>query len=173
MMLRLVHSKSKHCSSASRMRMSLNLSRRILRNQACVPSGNWSGKVSRLTRPSLTAAKVILRRPDRRGELLAEREDAGLESLEGDFAIGEIFVADAVEIVLPDVDRQILAPIIGDALEDDEMARIESADLIGAGAERRLQRRLVEGVSCRNRRRRRSAGRRRSAPLRGCGPCAI
>ncbi len=54
--------------------------------------------------------KAILRRPDCGREFFAERENAGLEGLKGDFAIGKIFVTDATEIVLPDIDRQVLCP---------------------------------------------------------------
>ena len=57
MMILLVHSKSKALVSASRTRGSLNLSRRVLKNQPCAPDGVSSGSVSRLTRPSLTAGK--------------------------------------------------------------------------------------------------------------------
>ena len=87
-----------------------------------------------------------MRRPDRGREFFAERENTSLERLKSDFAIGKIFEADAIEIVLPDIDRQVFAPIIGDTLEDNEMTRIESADFIGTGAERRLKRRLVERI---------------------------
>ena len=57
MMVLLVHSKSKALQSASRSRGSANFARRVLMNQPCAPDGVSSGKISFLTRPSLTAGK--------------------------------------------------------------------------------------------------------------------
>ena len=54
-----------------------------------------------------------------------------------------IFVeADLVEVVVADVDVEILAPVVRHPLVDDVAARLEGLDPVGAGAERRLQRRL-------------------------------
>src|SRR5207244_1146866 len=49
--------------------------------------------------------KVVARRPDARGEFLAEEIALGGEPLEGDVAIPIILVAHDVEIVLADRDR--------------------------------------------------------------------
>ena len=48
------------------------------------------------------------------------------------------------EIVLPDIHRQVAAPIILVAREFDEAALFELADLVGARAQRRLERAGVE-----------------------------
>src|SRR5581483_12154356 len=52
----------------------------------------------------------------------------------------EIFVADLVEIVLADIHGKTLPPIIGIAFVGDRAAGHEAFDLVGAGAERRLER---------------------------------
>ena len=51
---------------------------------------------------------------------------ARLERLEADRALAEIIVADQVEIVLADIDGQVLAPIVGDALIGDVAALLEA-----------------------------------------------
>ncbi len=92
----------------------------------------------------LEGGKIVARRPGARGELLAEQIILGGEAFEADLAVAVIFETQRVEIVLPARHRQIGAPPILDALEFDEMAGLEAADLVGAAAERNFQRRLVE-----------------------------
>jgi len=65
----------------------------------------------------------------------------GLEGFERDGGIAEILEALLVEIVAPDIHRQVLAPVILDALVDDPAARLEVLDPVDAAAERRLERR--------------------------------
>ena len=64
----------------------------------------------------------------------------GLERFERDRGVAKIFEAQLVEIVAADIDVQILAPIVLDALVDDVAAGRELLDAIGAAAERRLER---------------------------------
>ena len=64
----------------------------------------------------------------------------GLERLDGDRRVAEIFEAQLVEIVAADIDVEILAPIVLDALVDDVAAGRELLDAVGAAAERRLER---------------------------------
>ena len=68
-------------------------------NQPCAPDGVSSGNISRLTRPSRSAGKVVAGRPDARGELLAKQIVLAGEGLKRDFAIAVKFVAEDVEIV--------------------------------------------------------------------------
>ena len=65
----------------------------------------------------------------------------GLERLERDLPLAIIFEPQAVEIVLAKVDRQLRSPIAGVARIFDEPALLERLDLVGAGAERRVERR--------------------------------
>ncbi|CAM5208316.1 hypothetical protein BTHI11S_03944 [Bosea thiooxidans] len=85
--------------------------------------------------------EIVARRPDTRGELFLEGDDAALEGLERHLPVAEILPAHAVEIVGADIHRQVLGPIVRHALELDEAALLEASDLVGARAERRLQRR--------------------------------
>jgi hypothetical protein len=67
-----------------------------------------------LDRVALDAAvaegrKIVARGPEPRGELLVVVEHAGLEGLEGDLAVPEIFPADAVEVVEPTATGRSLA----------------------------------------------------------------
>src|SRR5262249_19309047 len=63
-----------------------------------------------------------------------------LERLERDSGIPEILKANFVEIVLPDVDVEAIAPIVPDALVDDRPSRHEILDTVRTRAERRLER---------------------------------
>src|SRR6516162_871256 len=90
--------------------------------------------------------KVVARRPDARGKLLAEEIALAGETLEGDIAVAIEFVAHDVEIVLSAHDREIGAPPILDPIVFDETAGVETPHLVGTAAERRLERRLVEGM---------------------------
>ena len=92
----------------------------------------------------LEGRKIVARRPGARGELLAEQIVLGGEAFEADVAVAVIFVTHRVEIVLSARHRQIGAPPVLHALEFDETADLEAADLVGAAAERNIQRRLVE-----------------------------
>ena len=69
-----------------------------------------------------------------------------LEGLERGLPVAVEFDADAVEIVQAAIDRQVAAPIVGDALVFDGLARRDAPDLVGSGAERRLDLRAVERV---------------------------
>src|SRR5581483_603304 len=95
----------------------------------------------------LERREVIARRPDARGELLAEQIGLAGERLEADIAITEILVAQRVEIVLPARDREVGTPPILDALEFDEAARLEAADFVGAGAERHAEARFFKRLT--------------------------
>ena len=64
----------------------------------------------------------------------------GLEGLERDRLVAEIFEAHLVEIIAADIDVEILAPIVLHPLVDDGAAGDELLDAVGAVAERRLQR---------------------------------
>src|SRR5262249_13059429 len=88
--------------------------------------------------------KVVAGSPDTRGELLAEEIGFAGEALEGDVAIAIELVAHRVEIVLPAPDRQIGTPPVLDPIVFDEAAGLETADLVGPAAKRRLERGLVE-----------------------------
>ena len=135
-------------------------------NQPCAPDGVSSGSIVALDAAVLDRREIVARRPDARGELLAEQIALGGEAFEADVAVAIEFVAHDVEIVLPARDRQVGAPPVLDALVFDVAAGLEAADLVGAGAERRLERGLVERRARRNRRARRSAARRRTAARR-------
>ncbi len=94
----------------------------------------------------LDGGNVVARRPVERGELLAEIEGAGLQAFELQRAVAVVLVAQLVEIEAAAIDGQVLAPVIGAALVGDVGAGIEVGDLVGAGAERLVERRLFEGV---------------------------
>ena len=98
-----------------------------------------------------------------------------LERFERDGGVAEIFEVQLVEIVAADIDVELAAPIVLDALVDDVAAGGEFLDAVGAGAERRLERGCADvALACRCRRclptsasAARSVGR-RSAAVRGC-----
>ena len=75
---------------------------------------------------------------------LAEQVALAGEAFEGDVAVAIELVAQDVEIVLPARDREIGAPPVLDPVVFDEAADLETPDLVGAAAERRLERRLVK-----------------------------
>ena len=91
--------------------------------------------------PVLDGGEIVGRRPEARGVFLVVVDRAGLERLEGDLPLAIIFEAQPVEIVLPEVDRQLGAPIVRVAREFDEPALLEGLDLVRTGAERRVERR--------------------------------
>ncbi len=84
--------------------------------------------------------KIIGRRPIPRDVLDAPIDLVGLERFERHRRVAEIFVAQLVEIIPADIHRQVLAPIVLDALVDDGVSRHEFLDPVGAIAERRLER---------------------------------
>src|SRR5262249_59051966 len=90
--------------------------------------------------------KIVARRPDARGKFLAEEIALAGEAFEGDIAVAIEFVADDVEIVLAAPRREIGAPPIFDPFIFDVAAGVETPHLVGAAAERRLERGLVEGM---------------------------
>ena len=63
-----------------------------------------------LDAPFLHGGEIVGGGPDAGGIFLVEVDRAGLEGLEGDLPLAIIFEAHPVEIVLPDVDRQVLRP---------------------------------------------------------------
>ena len=140
MILALVHSKSNARPMASRIRGSLKASRRVLKYQPWIGAGASSAMVSFLTRPSRNAGKIIARRPEPRGELFLKIRRAVLEGLERHDPVAEILVADAIEVVLSDIHRKIIGPIIRHAIQLDETARLETPDLVRSGGERRFER---------------------------------
>jgi hypothetical protein len=115
---------------ASRSRVSLSFSRRVLKNQPCVPEAYCRGWC-RADAPVTDRRKVVARRPDARGEFLPEQITFGGEPLEGNFAVAVKFVAHDVEIVVSTRDRQIGAPPILDPVVLDEAAGVEAPDLVG------------------------------------------
>src|ERR1700722_16375580 len=128
MMFLLVHAKSKHSPIASRTRGSLNCSRRVL---SCQP---WV----------LDGAKVVRSRPEARCVLLVIVDRARLERLERDLPLPIIFEAQTIEVVLPELNRQFCAPIIGIAAIFDEPALLERLHRVGAGTKRRIEGRRGE-----------------------------
>ena len=110
--------------------------------------------------------KIVTRRPDPRGELLAEQIALGGEALERHVAVAVELEAHDVEIVLPARDRQVGAPPVLDPLVLDEAAGLEAPDLVGARAERHLEASIPRTAWWRNRRARRSAAAPRTAARR-------
>ena len=110
----------------------LRAGRRIVRQDVALDAAVLEGR------------EIVARRPGARGELLAEQIVLGGEADEGDLAVAVIFVAHRVEIALPDRHRQTGAPPVLHPLELDEMPDVEAADLVGAAAERNIERRLIE-----------------------------
>ena len=64
----------------------------------------------------------------------------GLEGLDRDRGVAKIFEPHLVEIIAPDIDVEILGPIVLHPLVDDGAAGHEFLDPVGAVAERRLER---------------------------------
>src|SRR5262249_59970323 len=98
----------------------------------------------------LNDAPVALRRdfvggrPQVAAVLKTEVHVASLEGLELDRRVAVVVVADDIPVVLTRIDGEVLAPIVGNTLQRDPTAGNECVDLIGAAAERRIKRRLVE-----------------------------
>jgi hypothetical protein len=88
--------------------------------------------------------KVVARGPDTRGEFLPEQIVAPGEAFERHVPVAVKFVAQRVEIVLADGDRQSCAPPVLDAVVFDEAAGLEFPDLVGTRSQRGLQRGFLE-----------------------------
>ena len=88
--------------------------------------------------------KIVARRPDARGELLAKQIALAGESFESDVAITIKLVPYRVEIVLPDADGQTAAPPVPHALVFDIAPDLETPHFVGARPERHVERRFVE-----------------------------
>ena len=87
---------------------------------------------------------VVAGRPALRPVLLPEVVRSALERFEHDVVVAIEVGPHGVEVVLPDIDRQILAPIVGHPLIGDRAARIDRLDLVGTTGQRRLQRGLPD-----------------------------
>src|SRR5262249_36596021 len=87
---------------------------------------------------------VIRGRPVLRAVLLTIVVLAGLERFEGNSRIPVIVVAYRVPVILPEVYRQIGAPIAGDALQGDGSTHLERVHLVRATPKWRLGRRRFE-----------------------------
>src|SRR5215475_4366108 len=97
-----------------------------------------------LDAPLANRREVVARCPGARGEFLPEQIASGSKSLEGNFTIAVIFVAQDIEIVLPTPDRQVGTPPVFHSLVFDVAPGLETSDLVRAAAERYLERGLVE-----------------------------
>ncbi len=102
------------------------------------------GRTSMLDAPVLHRRKVVARRPYAGGELLAVEIVLAGEALEGDIAIAIEFIANDVEIVAAAAGRQIGGPPVLHAFVFDVAVDLELPDLVRTGAQRDLERRLVE-----------------------------
>ncbi len=78
--------------------------------------------------------------PAGRVQLAPDVDLAGLEGLEHGVAVGEVVVADHLEIVQPLRQRQVPAPVVGVAAEADRAPRVHPVHDIGARADRHLHR---------------------------------
>ena len=92
----------------------------------------------------LDRRKIVLGRPPLRLVLESDVDGAGPEGLEERALARKVFVADLVEVVAPPLHRQRAAPVVGIALEHEEPAGRDACDDVGAGADRRLERRRLE-----------------------------
>src|SRR5690606_29642810 len=92
--------------------------------------------------------KIVLGRPGLGDELLVEGHVALLESLEGNLTIPEKLDSNDIKVVLAAADGKILCPPVRNPVIFDVAADLVLADPVGAGRQRRCQRRLGE-VVCR------------------------
>ena len=92
----------------------------------------------------LHGRKIITRRPDAGGELLAVEIVLAGETFESDIAVAIEFVAHHVEIVAAAAGGQIGSPPILDALVFDVAIDLELADLVRPRTQGDLERRFVE-----------------------------
>ena len=89
--------------------------------------------------------EVVACRPPRGRAFQAQVVFARAERLHHHFVVAVVVVADAVEVIQPPVDWQVPPPVVGITAVDDAAARIDALDRVGAAAERRRERRLLEG----------------------------
>ena len=92
----------------------------------------------------LDGGKVVARRPDARGEFLAEQIVLAGKPLERDVAVAIELVAHDVEIVAAAADGKIGAPPILDPVVFDVAIGLELADLVRPRPQRDIERRFVE-----------------------------
>src|SRR5882757_4901053 len=88
--------------------------------------------------------EIVAGCPEQRAVFEAKVDLITFEGFELDCEIAEVLVPDLVEIIAADVDVEILAPVVLDALVDDGATGGEFLDAIRAAAERRLQRRCSD-----------------------------
>src|SRR5262249_51875603 len=86
--------------------------------------------------------QIVGRRPVLGAGFLPVIEIAGLEALEGHRLIPIIVESNLIVVPLASVDRQVLSPIVGDALIGDRAPRGDLLDAVRTRAKRRLERRL-------------------------------
>src|SRR5262249_26317276 len=86
----------------------------------------------------LDCRKVVRGRPVLGDVLRAPIELIGLERLQSDIGVAKILEAQLVEIIAPDVDVEILCPIVLHPFVDDGTTRNKILDFIGTIAERRV-----------------------------------
>ena len=165
-MVLLVHSKSKAQPSASRSFGSLEFRPPRVDEPALRARRRVVGDHVALDAAVLDRGEVVARRPDARGELLAEQIALGGEALEADLAVAIIFVAHGVEVVLAarrPADRRPTSS---------RRACIRCSGRPRSGRPGRGRCRagcrasIRRTAACRNRRARKSAGRRRTAARR-------
>ena len=84
--------------------------------------------------------KIVARGPGLGAVLDAPVRMVGLEGFHRDRRVAKILEADLVEVVAPDIDVQILGPIVLHPPVDHPAAGDEVLDAVGAVAERRLER---------------------------------
>ena len=104
-----------------------------------IPRSRW-GNSSRMTRFSLDRRKIVSRGPVLGTVLDAPVRMVGLEGFQCDRRVTKILVANFVEVVAPDIDVQVLGPIVLHPPVDHRAAGDEFLDAVGAIAERRLER---------------------------------
>src|SRR5262249_47408239 len=90
--------------------------------------------------------KIVGRLPASRIQLVAKVVEPALERFEVRIGLAIVVEAKLVEIPEAAIDGEIAAPIARVALERHALARVDLADDIGAGPERRPERGLFEGV---------------------------
>src|SRR6185436_12282846 len=84
-----------------------------------------------LDAPVAQRRKVVARRPDTGGELLAEQKIAADKGFHAHFAVAVILVADQVEIILSARDGEIFTPPVLDPFEFDIASLLEARHAIG------------------------------------------
>ena len=126
---------------ARRTRGSLNLSRRMLKTNPCITPTLRIGNSSSSDALVLHRREIIGASPSPwRCSRCASRRWSPLNASSATVSSRKYSIPHLVEIVAPDIDVEILAPIVLDALVDDGAAGDELLDAIGAVAERRLER---------------------------------